>query len=95
MELSEAMEFDDYDDYENNSIAMEYLEWWLEGPILLVMILLGLLGNLVFIAMFTCKWRNLNTFHRFGVSSTRDCPYMSTYRFDPPETRYLLCHNTS
>ena len=24
-----------------------------------------------------------------------DCPYMSTYIFDPSETRYLLCHNTS
>ena len=68
------MEFDDYDDYENKPVAMEYLkylEWWLEGPILLVMIILGLLGNLVFIAMFTCKWRNLNTFHRFGFSSTK------------------------
>ena len=74
MELSEAMDYDDHDDYENKPVAMEYLEyleWWLEGPILLVMIILGLLGNLVFIALFTCKWRNLNTFHRFGLSSKK------------------------
>ena len=23
----------------------------------------------------------------------RDCSHMSTYRFGPSETRYLLCHN--
>ena len=26
-------------------------------------------------------------------ATVRACPYMSTYRFGPSETRYLLCHN--
>ena len=50
----------------------ERLEWWLNGPILIVTAILGLLGNLVFIAVFTCKWRNLNTFHRFRIASTKN-----------------------
>ena len=32
-------------------------------------------------------------FFIFLVSLLRACPYMSTYRFGPSETRYLLCHN--
>ena len=38
---------------------------------LFVTAVLGLLGNLVFIVVFTCNRRNLNTFHRFGHSSTK------------------------
>ena len=45
----------------------ERLEWWLEGLMLFVTAVLGLLGNLVFIVVFTCNRRNLNTFHRFGI----------------------------
>ena len=48
-------------------VAMELferLEWWLEGLMLFVTAVLGLLGNLIFIAVFTCNRRNLNTFHR-------------------------------
>ena len=48
----------------------ERLEWWLEGLMLFVTAVLGLLGNLVFIVVFTCNRRNLNTFHRFGIYLT-------------------------
>ena len=47
----------------------ERLEWWLEGLLLFVTAVLGLLGNLVFISVFTFNRRNLNTFHGFVIST--------------------------
>ena len=46
----------------------ERLEWWLEGLMLFVAAVVGLLGNLIFIAVFTYNRKNLNTFHRFVIN---------------------------
>ena len=44
---------------------MENLEWLLEGLLLFITAICGILGNIVFIAIFSYRKYYINTFHRY------------------------------
>ena len=44
-------------------LSMEHLEWWLEGLLLFVTAIIGILGNVFFIAIFNYRKYYRNTFH--------------------------------
>ena len=45
----------------------DIFEFYIEGVMLLVVAVLGILGNFFFIIVFSCK-KNINTFHSLMVS---------------------------
>ena len=47
--------------------SMDHLEWWLEGVLLFITAIVGILGNIVFIAIFCYRKYYINTFHRYNL----------------------------
>ena len=46
----------------------DLFEFYIEGVMLLVVAVLGILGNIFFILLFSCRRKRLNTFHSLMVS---------------------------
>ena len=53
----------------------ETFEFYVEGLLLMVVAIVGIIGNVLFILLFSCHANKINTFHSLMVSlAWADCP---------------------
>ena len=60
----------------------ETFEFYVEGLLLMVVAIVGIIGNVLFILLFSCHANKINTFHSLMVSlAWADCLYLSSSLF--------------
>ena len=69
----------------NLSAAEEFsetFEFYVEGLLLMVVAIIGIIGNVLFILLFSCNAKKINTFHSLMVSlAWADSLYLSSSLF--------------
>ena len=71
----------------------ETFEFYVEGVLLMLVAVLGILGNIFFVLVFSCHAKRINTFHRWHFKLSLKCFYFyfdferprdtkSTFKYD-------------
>ena len=67
---------------ENDSEFSEAFEFYVEGVLLMIVAIVGIIGNIIFILIFSCHAKKINTFHSLMVCMAYfDTIYLSSSMF--------------